>query len=484
MSTCLLWFRRDLRIADNPALQALVDNGHSPIPVYIHDEPDPHWPLGAASAWWLHHSLSSLRESLRQCGNDLLIVNGDSLKVLLQLIEHTGATGVYWNRCYEPAFTQRDQKVKLALRQQGIDARSHHGSLLREPWQQLKKDDTPYRVFTPFWKALTSRGPSRSVVASTAAPAAASLNGFIMQQDLAALQLLPTIPWDSRFHDHWKPGEENAWNVLQNFCDNHLLRYSSARDLPGEAATSHLSPHLHFGEISPIQIWEFVYQWASGSASPGAYTAAESWLRQLAWREFSAHLLYHFAHTPLQPLDARFKGFPWREDYAEDLAEWKRGQTGIPLVDAGMRQLWATGYMHNRVRMIVASFLTKNLRIPWQEGSRWFWDTLVDADLANNTAGWQWTAGCGADAAPYFRVFNPVLQGNKFDRQGSYIRQWIPELARLPDKYIHQPWSADPSLLTQAEIRLGQDYPEPITDISASRKAALAAWDLAKQQHD
>jgi deoxyribodipyrimidine photo-lyase len=482
MSNCLLWFRRDLRLNDNPALQVLVDNGHTPVAVYIHDEPDPQWPLGAASAWWLHHSLQSLRTSLLRRGSDLLVVSGDSLNSLLQLIEDTEAIGVYWNRCYEPACIQRDQQIKETLTQQGFEARSFNGSLLREPWQHLKKDDTPYRVFTPFWKALNKSGPSRTVVRSSIVQTQPPQGIASLQQGLEALHLLPEIGWDSAFHDHWKPGEDNAWNTLQNFCNKRLLKYATRRDLPAEPATSCLSPYLHFGEISPVQIWEFVNRWASTSTVSGAYTAAESWLRQLAWREFSYHLLYHFPHTPLQPLDARFERFPWRDDAGEDLARWQQGQTGIPLVDAGMRQLWTTGYLHNRVRMIVASFLTKNLLIPWREGARWFWDTLVDADLANNTAGWQWTAGCGADAAPYFRVFNPVLQGEKFDSSGNYVRRWIPELAELPDKYIHRPWTAEPSVLAKAGVQLGDHYPEPLTELRSSREAALAAWEAVKQQ--
>ncbi len=481
MSHGLLWLRRDLRLADNPALQALLDDGHTPVPVYILDEPDPHWPLGAASAWWLHHSLRSLDTSLREHGSNLLVLRGDSLQHLLQLADSTGAKAVYWNRCYEPACIERDRAVTRALEQHGIEASSHSGALLREPGEQLKQDNTPYRVFTPFWKSLLERGPARTTTASNdrlPAPGGATPD---TARDIDALRLLPSIGWDRAFYDHWQPGEPGAWQALQDFAEHGLADYAELRDRPAEPATSRLSAHLHFGEISPLQVWEYLHQWVTGQPD-GAYRAMEAWLRQLGWREFSYHLLFHFPHTTLHPLDARFEQFPWQTDYHALLSRWQQGQTGIPLVDAGMRELWHTGYMHNRVRMIVASFLTKNLRIPWQEGARWFWDTLVDADLANNTAGWQWTAGCGADAAPYFRVFNPILQGEKFDGRGEYVRRWIPELAGLPDRYIHQPHAAPSALLEQAGVIPGKTYPEPIIDLRASRQAALDAWQRVKQR--
>jgi deoxyribodipyrimidine photo-lyase len=482
MGTCLLWFRRDLRLADNPALQALLNDGHRPLPVYIHDEPDPDWPLGGASAWWLHHSLVALEHSLRQCGSDLVVLAGDTQQELLKLIENAGAEAVYWNHSYEPAIVKRDAALKKALEQQYIGACSYNGSLLREHREVLKKDGTPYRVFTPFWKALHKAGPARNVLQQPARLPALPGSSKPGGVSIESLELLPATGWDKSFYDYWQPGEEGAWKVLESFCDERLLDYPTARDVPVTPGTSRLSPHLHFGEISPVQAWHHSLHWASSTASPGATAASEAWLRQLAWREFSHHLLYHFPHTTLQPLDPRFDKFPWRTEYAEQLTCWQKGLTGIPIVDAGMRELWATGYMHNRVRMLVASLLTKNLRIPWQEGARWFWDTLVDADLANNTMGWQWTSGSGADAAPYFRIFNPVLQGEKFDPAGRYVRHWLPELANLGDKYIHQPWSADPADLADAGIRLGTDYPEPLVDLKTSRKDALVAWDRVKRQ--
>jgi deoxyribodipyrimidine photo-lyase len=471
-----------LRLADNPALQALLQDGHLPVPVFIHDEPDPDWQTGGASAWWLHHSLVALKQSLQQLDSDLLIYSGDAQRHLLKLAQKTGAEAVYWNRCYEPAFVNRDEKVKEQLRLQGIDAYSHSAGLLREPWQHLKKDNTPYRVFTPFWKSLCIIGPSRDPAAKPDVLPARSGSNHPDSQPIESLGLLPVIHWDKAFYSHWHPGEEGAWNAINDFCDTRLIDYKTDRDIPEKTGTSRMSAHLHCGEISPLQLWHYLSQLAASDASPGTVSAVEAWFRQLGWREFSQHLLYHFPHTTLQPLDKRFECFPWRTDYADTLASWQQGQTGIPIVDAGMRELWTTGYMHNRVRMIAASLLTKNLLIPWQEGARWFWDTLVDADLANNTMGWQWTAGSGADAAPFFRIFNPVLQGEKFDKDGVYVRRWVPELASLGDKFIHQPWSAGTSTLADADIRLGKEYPEPVVDMKVSRRQALTAWDRIKRK--
>jgi deoxyribodipyrimidine photo-lyase len=471
-----------LRLADNPALQALLQAGHLPVPVFIHDEPDPDWQTGGASAWWLHHSLAALEQALQQLGSNLLVYSGDTQEQLSKLAQKTKAEAVYWNRCYEPAFVNRDEVIKKQLRQQGIDACSYSAGLLREPWQHLKKDGTPYRVFTPFWKSLCKIGPSRDTAATPDALPALAKSKQPASLSVESLGLLPAIHWDKAFYTHWQPGEGGAWNAVRDFCDSRLNDYKSDRDIPEKPGTSRLSAHLHCGEISPLQLWHHLSHREASDASPGMVSAVEAWLRQLGWREFSQHLLYHFPHTTLQPLDPRFEHFHWRKEYAETLANWQKGQTGIPIVDAGMRELWATGYMHNRVRMIAASLLTKNLRIPWQEGARWFWDTLVDADLANNTMGWQWTAGSGADAAPFFRIFNPVLQGERFDKAGRYVRRWIPELARLDTRYIHQPWSADAKTLADSGIRLGREYPEPVVDLKTSRKQALSAWDRVKRQ--
>jgi deoxyribodipyrimidine photo-lyase len=481
MSPALLWFRRDLRLADNPALQAIIDEGYTPLPVYIHDEPDTDWPLGAASAWWLHHSLIALQQSLRKHGSDLLVFKGNAENILSRLLQQSGAERLAWNRCYEPAAIARDAHIKQALEKQGCHVSSHHAALLREPWQNLKKDGTPYRVFTPFWKKLQSSGPSRDIIAASDTLTAFDSSRFTDTASIDSLELLPRVNWDQAFYTHWTPGEDGAWQALQGFSDDKLLDYTVHRDMPAHDGTSHLSPHLHFGEISALQIWKTLSNRAATSTTRGIIPATEAYLRELAWREFSHHLLYHFPSTPLQSMDPRFNKFPWKKHYKNHLRRWQHGQTGIPLVDAGMRELWTTGYMHNRVRMITASFLVKNLLIPWQEGARWFWDTLVDADLANNTLGWQWCAGCGADAAPYFRIFNPVLQGEKFDKQGDYVRRWIPELAKLENRYLHKPWAADPAVLADAGIILGKDYPEPVVDLQESRRQALVAWDQVKR---
>jgi deoxyribodipyrimidine photo-lyase len=482
VSTAIIWFRRDLRLADNPALQASMADGHLPVAVYIHDEPDPDWQIGAASAWWLHHSLVALKQALQQLGSDLLILNGDAQQQLSKLVDQTGAEAVYWNRCYESAQVKRDAVIKTSLKLRGIDVCSYSASLLREPWQLLKKDGTPYRVFTPFWKSLSKLGPSRSIVTMAERIPALAKGKQADSLTIQSLGLLPTLPWDKSFYMHWQPGENGAWHALDSFRETRLLRYKTDRDSPEKSGTARLSAHLHFGEISPLQLWHSLLNWSAADTSPGTLSAVEAWLRQLGWREFSHHLLYHFPHTSLQPLDTRFERFPWRTDYADTLVRWQKGRTGIPIVDAGMRELWATGVMHNRVRMITASLLTKNLCIPWQEGARWFWDTLVDADLANNSMGWQWTAGSGADAAPFFRIFNPVLQGEKFDPAGVYVRRWVPELANLGNKFIHQPWAAGVDTLQHAGIRLGREYPEPVVDLKTSRIQALAAWDRVKRQ--
>jgi len=481
MSPALLWFRRDLRLADNPALQTLLEDGHTPLPVYIHDEPDSDWQTGAASAWWLHHSLIALQRSLQQHGSDLLVFQGDPLDILTRLLQQTGADRLAWNRLYEPAHRARDARIRQALEKQGCHVSSHNAALLRGPRENLKKDGTPYRVFTPFWKKLHGIGPSRGIIGDSETLPAFDASHITDTVSVDSLELLPTVKWDKAFYTHWTPGEDGAWKALQHFSDQNLLDYTAHRDRPALAGTSHLSPHLHFGEISPLQIWNSLSNRAATTTTRGIIPATESYLREIAWREFSYHLLYHFPSTPLQSMDKRFNGFPWRKNYKRDLQRWQRGQTGIPLVDAGMRELWATGYMHNRVRMIAASFLVKNLLIPWQEGARWFWNTLVDADLANNTMGWQWCAGCGADAAPYFRIFNPVLQGEKFDKAGLYIRRWLPELARLDNRFIHKPWAADPATLADAGVILGKDYPQPLVDLQDSRRQALGAWDQVRQ---
>lgn len=480
MATALVWFRRDLRLADHPALLAALERHEKVVPVYIHaPEEEAPWQPGAASRWWLHHSLAALDASLRGLGARLLIRSGETLAELRRLVAETGAGAVYWNRLYEPALIVRDTRIKQALREDGLDAESFNSALLVEPWEVKTGGGEPYRVFTPFWRNAGARPQRDPLPAPSAWPAGS--NG-LAAAPVEALKLLPAISWDTGLRGHWTPGEAGAWARLESYCEHAAASYRERRDEPGFDGTSGMSPYLHFGEIGPVQIAARLRRLATEASAPGLLANVEHYVRELGWREFAHHLLFHFPRTPDQPLVDKFASFPWRQpaDYAEDLRAWQRGRTGIPIVDAGLRQLWTTGWMHNRVRMIVASFLTKNLLIPWQEGSRWFWDTLVDASLANNTLGWQWSAGCGADAAPYFRIFNPVLQSAKFDARGAYVRRWVPELARLPDEALHAPWQAKPSIWLAAKFAPGQDYPTPLVELSVSRDRALAAYGRIK----
>jgi deoxyribodipyrimidine photo-lyase len=471
--TAIIWFRRDLRLGDNPALQRACQAAQRLIPLYIDESPsDSARSSGAASRWWLHHSLAALDEALRARGSRLILRRGEAAQVLRELIAEHGVGGVFWNRRYDPPGIARDTEIKRRLTADGVACESHNASLLFEPWTVLTGAGRPYRVFTPYWKACLQRGlgeaPQNAVPQLPPAPS-------VDAGRLDALSLLPRIRWDAGLATTWTPGEQAAMQRLQGFDAGCIARYPRLRDVPGAAATSRLSPHLHFGEIGPRQVvWAVRAQLQQ--APPGADDGAETLLRELGWREFAHHVLYHFPHTPERPLDARFETFPWRCDGAQLFEAWQRGRTGYPIVDAGMRELWHSGWMHNRVRMVAASFLTKNCRLPWQDGARWFWDTLVDADLANNTLGWQWASGCGADAAPYFRIFNPVRQGERFDPEGEYVRRWLPELAPLPARWIHRPWEMPREVANAVGVRIGQDYPLPIVELSASRDDALAAY--------
>ncbi|MEQ9011112.1 deoxyribodipyrimidine photo-lyase [Algiphilus sp.] len=481
MSTHIVWFRRDLRLADNPALYAALEEADAVLPVYIHaPEQEADWPPGAASRWWLHHSLNALHAALEQRGSGLIVRAGDPLTVLQELIAASGATAVHWGRCYEAAAIARDRSVKAALREAGISVRSHASNLMAEPWTLATGNGDPYRVYSPFARRFHAFvQPSEPLPAPARVPLPEAATRMALgSAAIDALELLPRIRWDEGLAEAWSPGEAGAQARLQHFVHSGAGRYDTGREAPGTDGTSRLSPHLHFGELSPRQAWAASEAVKDQSTQSGV----EHFQRELIWREFAYHLIYHYPHTVDTPLNPRFADFPWRSpsDYAEDLRAFQRGQTGIPIVDAGMRQLWHTGWMHNRVRMIVGSFLTKNLLIPWQEGARWFWDTLVDADLASNTLGWQWAAGSGADAAPYFRIFNPILQSQKFDADGAYVREWVPEIAALPNKPLHAPWEASASVLREAGIRLGEHYPEPRVDLKASRQRALDAYEKVK----
>ena len=480
MSSAIIWLRRDLRLHDNPAWHYAAQAHDTVIPVYIHapDEESP-WQPGAASRWWLHHSLQSLQAALRERGERLIIRQGDSLTQLRSLLEASQADAVYWNRLYDPATRNRDQQIKQALREEGWQADSFNSALLWEPWTVKTQAGEPYKVFTPFWKACCRHLPTPPLAApDVLAPPANDVLNQLASLPLEALELRPKISWDGGLQSSWQVGETGAWTRLEQVCEQVVDDYSNTRNLPALDGVSRLSPHLHFGELSPRQIWQAVAERFDGT--PLEHLSAAAYLRELGWREFAHHVLFYWPESPVQAMNERFRAMPWRQDYAADLARWQHGRTGIPLVDAGMRELWQTGWMHNRVRMIVASFLSKNLLIPWQEGTRWFWDTLVDADLANNSMGWQWTAGCGVDAAPYFRVFNPVRQGEQFDPDGDYVRRWVPELAAVPIRWVHQPWNLPVEQQRQAKFQPGVSYPLPIVDLAASRKRALGAYEQIK----
>jgi len=447
--TTIVWFRHDLRLDDHPALAAAAARG-AVVPVFIWaPEEESPWEPGAASRWWLHRSLESLAAALERAGAPLVIRRGPSLAALRSLAREYAATHVAWSRRYEPAVIRRDTAIKQALADDGLAVESHNGSLLFEPMHVATKEGRPYQVFTPFWRALLARDEP---AAPTAAPrrlraAAATGAGPRPPVPIDALGLLPAIDWAGTMRRTWTPGEAGGLRRLETFISRAVAAYGGERDRPDHEGTSSLSPHLHFGEVSPRRVWHAVRAAAGGGRAAVLSGGHEVFLRELGWREFASHLLYHFPHTTDAPLRADYARFPWANDPV-GLRAWQRGRTGFPIVDAGMRQLWATGWMHNRVRMIVASFLVKDLRISWLEGARWFWDTLVDADLAANTLGWQWAAGCGADAAPYFRIFNPTSQAEKFDPDGAYVARW-----------------AGP----------GTDSPAPIVDHAVARKLALEA---------
>ncbi len=473
MTAVIVWFRRDLRLADNPALAAAVDSGLPVVAVYLHaPEEEGRWAPGAATRWWLHHSLVELDRSLRRSGGRLIVRREGSLAGLTRLIGETGAGRVLWNRCYEPALIARDAAIKAALARDGVEARSFNGACLVEPFDIATQAGTPFKVFTPYWKQLRGR-----VGEIAPLPAPARLrphSAAIASLAVDDLGLLPRIRWDEGMAATWRPGEGGARARLEDFLDA-ALAYAAERDRPDRPGTSMLSPHLHFGEISPRQIVARLHAAGGERGDPRYVERCDAYVRELAWREFSIHLLYHFPDSTEANLTRGFDQFDWADPDPRLLAAWQRGRTGIPLVDADMRELWTTGWMHNRVRMVVASLLTKNLRYHWLHGARWFWDTLVDADLANNTQGWQWTAGTGADAAPYFRIFNPVAQGERFDPDGAYVRRHLPELARVPAKFIHAPWQLRPS--EQAVLGIaGTPYARPLVDLAATRSAALAAY--------
>jgi deoxyribodipyrimidine photo-lyase len=472
----ILWFRQDLRLRDNPALAAALARGGAVVPVFILDDAgEGRWQAGGATRWWLHHSLAALDTSLRARGSQLVLARGDSGTVLRGLLAATGANAIHWNRRYEPAAVARDKALKAALTADGIEARSFNAALLFEPHTIANRQGGPFQVFTPFWRhCLAQEFPAPVALPAGPLPAPARWPASLT---LEKLDLLPRLGWADSFGETWTPGEEGARARLKQFLATAADDYGAQRDLPATDGTSRLAPHLHFGEIGPRQVWAAARALARDTGVFPSSAGVQKFLGEIGWREFAHHLLWHFSATPESPLRAEFARFRWAEDPdGARLRAWQRGLTGYPIVDAGMRQLWRTGWMHNRVRMVAASFLVKHLRLSWTHGAAWFWDTLVDADLANNTLGWQWSAGCGADAAPYFRIFAPVLQGEKFDPAGDYVRRWVPELAALPARWIHQPWAAPADVLARAGVRLGETYPRPVVDHATARAEALAAF--------
>ena len=466
----IVWFREDLRLADNPALAAAAAGG-AVLPVYLLDER-----IRGAGRWWLHHSLQALAGALEQRGARLILRRGEPAKLLRDLVTESAATSVTWNAATTPGRRSADRQLAVSLSAHGIATVEHPADFLFDPTRIHTRAGTPFNVFTAFWKACRAQAePGRPVPAPKHLD---MVHAKVMSDALAAWKLLPTRPdWASEFAAWWLPGETGAHARAGKFLDAALSTYSSRRDRPDRDGVSRLSPHLRYGEVTARQLWHAVRR---REVADGVTTGAEAFLREVGWREFSRHLLLHNPDLPSKPLRPEFARFPWRRD-AAGLHAWQQGRTGYPIVDAGMRQLWRIGWMHNRVRMVVASFLVKHLLIDWRKGADWFLDTLVDADIASNSGNWQWVAGSGADAAPYFRIFNPVLQGEKFDPKGDYVRHWVPELAALPPEWIHRPWEAPSAMLAQAGVSLGKAYPKPIVDHAAARARALAAFASLKE---
>ncbi|MEZ5787278.1 MAG: deoxyribodipyrimidine photo-lyase [Xanthobacteraceae bacterium] len=477
----IVWFRDDLRLADNPALAAAVETGRPLLCVFVlDDESKGLRPSGAASRWWLAGSLRALDAALKKRGARLILRRGAATRVIPDLAAETGTAAVTWNRRHDPAGAAVDQAVAEMLTTRGVAVHTLQASLLFAPEDVRTRAGAPFAVFTPFLRHVRSLGPPRAPL-----PAPRAIHGAaaIASEDLDDWKLEPRAPdWAAGFSAYWTRGEDAAHEKLAAFVDSALAGYADQRDRPDIAGTSRLSPHLRFGEVSPFQVWHAVHAAREAAGARGATEAgADKFIAELVWREFCHHLLAEHPDLATRNVQARFDDFPWREDPAA-LKAWQRGQTGYPIVDAGMRELWATGWMHNRVRLVTASFLAKHLLIDWRAGESWFWDTLVDADFANNPANWQWVAGSGADAAPYFRIFNPALQGQKFDPSGSYVRRWVPELAGLPDDLIHTPERAPPALLTAAGVTLEKTYPAPVVEHKAARARALAAFERIKER--
>jgi deoxyribodipyrimidine photo-lyase len=473
-----MWFRNDLRLADNPALQAAIASKRPLLCVYIHDDESPSLrPMGGAAKWWLHGALQTLGEALIEKGGALVFLRGAANKVLERLVEETNAAEVFWNRRYDQAGCAIDDLLKQKLTKRGIGVQTFNAILLYEPWAVMNKSDAPFRVFSAYRRAAASLGAPEAPLPAPHRLTAFTLSKAAQSQtiELGDLHLLPTRPdWARGLRETWISSETSAQNALARFVKKRFASYASQRDQPNEDPATRLSPYLHWGQLSPHQVWHCVKDPAVLKTSGASKEDLDKFLSELCWREFSHHLLFHFPEFPTKSFQPRFDTMSWRKDAAA-LRAWQRGNTGYPMVDAGMRQLWTTGWLPNRLRMIVASFLVKDLLIDWREGEAWFWDTLVDADAANNAVNWQWVAGSGVDAAPFFRIFNPVLQGEKFDANGDYVKQFVPELMRLPASLIHKPWKASEAQLKQAGVVLGKTYPLPIVEHDMARQRALEA---------
>ncbi|EFL89969.1 deoxyribodipyrimidine photo-lyase [Ahrensia sp. R2A130] len=475
-SPIIMWFRQDLRLDDNPALIAAAESGKPVVAVFVFDEASEGIrKLGGAMRWWLHHSLKSLTKDLGALGVDLILRRGPGAEVIFDLAKEVGAENVVWNRRYGDAEQTVDATIKGDF--EG-EAKSYGGIIMHEPINVRTGTGNPYKVYTPFWKKFCEMGLPRD--AHPAPQEIAGFGGDVASDNLDEWDLLPTKPdWSDGWLKVWTPGESAAQTRARAFMSDDLDVYDSARDLPGDDRTSRLSPHLRWGEISPYRLWQMAQD---GRLSAGS-KARETWVKELVWREFSYHLLQEWPDLANENFNTKYDSFPWRSD-DEQLRAWQKGQTGYPIVDAGMRQLWQTGWMHNRVRMIVGSFLVKHLLLDWRHGEDWFWDTLVDGDPASNSAQWQWVAGTGADAAPFFRIFNPIMQAEKFDKDGVYIKKWVPELAKLPAKYLPSPWEAPLTVLRDAGVKLGDTYPRPIVDHKEARERALAALQEMREAVD
>lgn len=484
MNPVILWFRQDLRLTDQRALTAAIATGQPVIPIYIRDDSSPGpWAMGGASRWWLHHSLMALTKNLEELGSRLILRSGPTIEMMEALAAETSATAIFTLAAHEPWASTLEAELHTALSARHVVFKRLSGALLKRPDALTTKTGQPFKVYTPFWRALLASEPPAEP--SPRPTTLKIMKAWPKSEALDTWQLRPTKPdWSAGFSD-WQPGEAGAHRRLSTFLKSALVDYDAARNRPDQVGTSQLSPHLHFGELSPATCWYAAKtaadQFRANGSNPDK--GLETFHKELAWREFAAHLLVHWPTLPERPFKPEYATFPWVDD-ANGLSAWQRGQTGYPIVDAGMRQLWHTGWMHNRVRMITASFLIKDLLIPWQKGEAWFWDCLVDADLASNAASWQWVAGCGADAAPYFRIFNPGRQGAAYDPDGAYVKRWVPELAKVPAAHIHEPWTAPPLVLAAAGVTLGETYPNPIVDHAFARDRALKALKCIKVMPD